>query len=140
MVAQPPRGPDAAEDASASHAAPLSISAARGALTITVRVTPRASRDALTIENGQLRARLRAAPVDGAANAALVALLAERLRLPRRAIAITHGETARVKRLSIVGLTVEELRQRIASALSYRASNAPLALLLETFLSSAATP
>ncbi|HEU0027626.1 MAG TPA: DUF167 domain-containing protein [Ktedonobacterales bacterium] len=118
MVAQPPHEPHPAGAASASPAAPLTIGAARGALTITVRVIPRASRDTLTIEDRQLRVRLRAAPVDGAANAALIALLAERLGLPRRSLAITQGQTARVKRLSITGLTEEELRQRIASALS----------------------
>jgi uncharacterized protein len=118
MVAQPPHGPGSANATSADAAASLTVGAARGALVVTVRVTPRSSRDALTIEDGQLRVRLRAAPVDGAANAALIALLAERLRLPRRAIAITHGETARVKRLSIIGLAEEQLRQRIASALT----------------------
>ena len=98
--------------------ATLALGVTHGALMVTVRVTPRASRDALTIEDGLLRVRLRAAPVDGAANAALIALLAERLGLPRRAIAITQGESARVKRIAIEGLTADDFRQRIASALN----------------------
>lgn len=120
MVAQPPKGSNPADTASAGLASTLPIGAVRGALTVTVRVTPRASRETLSVEDGQLRIRLRAAPVDGAANTALIALLAERLGLPRRAIVITQGETARIKRISIIGVTEEELRQRIASALSSR--------------------
>lgn len=86
-----------------------------GTLTLVARVTPRAKRDAISLQDGQLRVWLRAAPVDGAANAALIALLAERLDLPRRAITIVHGETARLKRLAIEGLTTDELRQRVAA-------------------------
>lgn len=118
MVAQPPKGSSPADATSAGPASTLPIGTARGALTVIVRVTPRASRETLSVEGGQLRIRLRAAPVDGAANTALIALLAEWLGLPRRAIDITQGETARVKRISITGVTMEDLRQRITSALS----------------------
>lgn len=117
MVKNPPHAASAADAASAGPASTLAIGAARGALTLTLRAIPRASRDTLSIAEGQLRVRLRAAPVDGAANAALIALLAERLGLPRRAITLIQGETARVKRIAITGLTEEVLRQRIASAL-----------------------
>jgi uncharacterized protein YggU (UPF0235/DUF167 family) len=46
---------------------------------------------------------LAAAPVDGAANAALVALVAKRFGVPRRAVTLIAGDTARVKRLHIAG-------------------------------------
>jgi hypothetical protein len=65
------------------------------------------------VAGGQLRAWLRAAPVDGAANAALIALLADRLNLPRRDIAILRGVTARQKQVAIAGQTSETLRQRL---------------------------
>jgi hypothetical protein len=84
---------------------------------LTVRVTPRASHDELTIAEGQLRVRVRAAPVNGAANNALLALLAGRLETPRRAISIIQGETTRVKRLAFTGLTEDDFRQRLARAL-----------------------
>jgi uncharacterized protein YggU (UPF0235/DUF167 family) len=85
-----------------------------GRVVLTIRVTPRARRDALAVAaNGNLRAWLRSAPVDGAANAALVALLADRLSLPRRVIVILRGETARVKQIAIAGQTSETLRQRL---------------------------
>lgn len=46
---------------------------------------------------------MAAAPVDGAANAALVALVAKRFGVPRRAVTLIAGDTARVKRLHIAG-------------------------------------
>ncbi len=48
-------------------------------------------------------ARVAAPPVDGAANAALIALAARTFGVPRRAVRITGGETARLKRLFIAG-------------------------------------
>lgn len=98
--------------------ATLIASATGSRLILAVRVTPRANRDTLRLKDGQLRAYLRAAPVDGAANAALLALLADRLDVPRRAITIIFGDTARLKRIAIEGLTAGELRQRLSAALS----------------------
>ncbi len=84
-----------------------------GRVILSIRVTPRARREALTLAEGQLRAWVRAAPVDGAANDALIALLADRLNVPRRDIAILRGETARRKQIAIAGLSAETLRQRL---------------------------
>jgi uncharacterized protein YggU (UPF0235/DUF167 family) len=53
--------------------------------------------------------------VEGAANAALLALLAERLALPKRAVTLVRGETAREKLIAIEGITTEVFRQRIAN-------------------------
>ena len=117
MVERSPQRASSVNPASAA-AETLALGVVNGALTLTIRVTPRANRDALSIEEGQLRARLRAAPVEGAANAALVALLAERLGTPRRAITIIQGETARIKRIAIAGVTEDDLRRRIASMLT----------------------
>lgn len=84
-----------------------------GRVIVAIWVTPRARRETLTSEQGQLRARLRAAPVEGAANTALIALLAERLDLPRRDITIVRGATAREKQVAIAGQTSATLRQRL---------------------------
>lgn len=71
---------------------------------IAVRVTPRASRDALAAGTDEhFAARLAAPPVDGAANAALVALIAKQFDVPRRAVTLVAGDTARLKRLAITG-------------------------------------
>jgi uncharacterized protein YggU (UPF0235/DUF167 family) len=71
---------------------------------IVVRVTPRGGRDALGPGSpGQFAARLAAAPVDGAANEALVALVARAFGVPRRDVTLAAGKTSRVKRLAIAG-------------------------------------
>jgi uncharacterized protein (TIGR00251 family) len=80
---------------------------------ISVRVIPRSSKNVLEWDEGSIRARLTAAPVDGAANAALIELLSKRLDLPRRNIEIVRGATGRQKIIEIVGLTLEEVEQRI---------------------------
>jgi uncharacterized protein (TIGR00251 family) len=91
---------------------------------ITVRVIPRSSQNTLVWETGEteegesgtqhtLKARLTAPPVDGAANSALIKLLADRLGLPRRAILIVRGETARQKLVEIAGMTLSEIRQKL---------------------------
>jgi uncharacterized protein len=74
-----------------------------------VRLTPKGGRDAIegveTLADGRavLKARVRAAPQDGEANAALIALVAKAASAPRRAVTIRAGETSRVKKLFIAG-------------------------------------
>ena len=69
-----------------------------------MRVTPRASRDAFTAgTDAHFAARLAAPPVDGAANAALVPLVAATFGVPKRAVTLIAGDTARLKRLAIAG-------------------------------------
>jgi uncharacterized protein (TIGR00251 family) len=80
---------------------------------IPVRVIPRSSRNSLEWELGVLKVRLTAPPVDGAANEALVALLAERLGMPKRAIQIVRGATSRQKTVEITGITPEEMEQKV---------------------------
>ena len=80
-----------------------------------VRVTPRARRNAIAMEGDTLRVWLTAPPVDGAANAALLALLAERLGVPKWAVTLVRGERAREKVVAIAGISAETLRQRLAN-------------------------
>ncbi|MFL5628409.1 MAG: DUF167 domain-containing protein [Ktedonobacteraceae bacterium] len=82
---------------------------------VSVRVIPRSSKNALTWEEGMLKARITAPPVDGAANEALVALLAAQLGLPRRAITIVRGASSRQKTVEIVGMTLEDMQQKLKS-------------------------
>ncbi|HET7585727.1 MAG TPA: DUF167 family protein [Gemmatimonadaceae bacterium] len=70
-----------------------------------VRVQPRAARAGVSgVHAGALTVRLTAPPVDGAANAALVALLAELLQVPRGAVQIRSGTTARTKLIDVRGV------------------------------------
>ncbi len=71
-----------------------------------MRVIPRAGRSGLAgLREGAVLVRLAAAPVDGAANDELVAVLARALDLPKRAITIVSGERSRSKRVRVQGLT-----------------------------------
>ncbi len=90
-----------------------SLRVERGRLLVPVRVVPRASQIALSLEGDGLRVRLSAPPVEGAANAALVALLAERLGLPRSAVTLVRGGAARQKLVAIEGLAPDELWRRL---------------------------
>lgn len=78
-------------------------------VTLSVRLTPRGGRDAIegieTLSDGRpvLKVRVRAAPSEGEANAALLKLLAHAAGVPSRAVSLKAGATARVKRVAIVG-------------------------------------
>jgi uncharacterized protein len=80
-----------------------------------VRVIPRARSNALTRDAaGTLRARLTAPPVEGAANRALVDLLARELGLKRGDLAVVHGERGRDKLIAVQGYSEAELRTRLS--------------------------
>ncbi len=76
-------------------------------LKVSVRLTPKASKDAVEgwaeDEQGRpyLKARVRAAPIEGAANAALEALLAKSLGLAKSAVQVDKGASARLKQVRI---------------------------------------
>jgi uncharacterized protein YggU (UPF0235/DUF167 family) len=78
-------------------------------LRVRVRLTPRGGRDALegvdTLADGRtvLKARVRAAPEKGLANAALEALLAKSLRVPKSAVSVVAGGTGRLKVVEVSG-------------------------------------
>jgi uncharacterized protein len=83
-----------------------------------VRVVPRAGRTgAAGIRGDSLLVRLAAAPVDGAANDALVAMLAALLERPRRDVAIVSGERSRDKVVRISGISVAEVSNRLLAIL-----------------------
>lgn len=80
---------------------------------ISVRVIPRSSKNEITWEGDTLKVRLTAPPVDGAANEALLKLLAERLDVPKRSLQIVQGATGRQKVLEIEALTKADVIQRL---------------------------
>jgi len=81
------------------------------AIVLTVRLTPKAARDsvdgvgALADGRAVALARVRAAPDKGQANRALVDLLAKTLRVPKSAVEVIAGATARLKQVRIAGET-----------------------------------
>ena len=78
-----------------------------------VRLLPRASRDELVgwNEEGVLRVRVKAPPVGGAANAALIRLLAGGLKVAKSDVSLVSGATARDKVVEITGVTESMVRK-----------------------------
>lgn len=89
----------------------LRVQRREGAVTFEVRVSPRASRSQiLGVHEGVLKVALTAPPVDGAANAALIRLLAKALGVTKSNITIVRGERGRDKVLEVRGVDPSELR------------------------------
>lgn len=84
-----------------------------------VRLQPGAAREGIdgwdVDDDGRpvLKVRVRARPVEGEANAALVALIARVLGVPRRAVDLARGGQSRLKMLEIDGLDEAEVRARL---------------------------
>jgi uncharacterized protein (TIGR00251 family) len=81
---------------------------------LTVRVTPRSGRTSIAgVRDGVLLVKLAAAPVDGAANDALIELFSEVLHVPKRSIRIRSGERSRTKVVEVDGLTESDVLGRL---------------------------
>jgi len=90
------------------------ITSHAGGVVLTLRVVPRAAKNEVSGEMaGALKIRLQAPPVEGKANRALIDFLADALDIPRNAIGIVSGETGRIKRVVIAGVTVAAVRQAL---------------------------
>ena len=93
-----------------------------GGIRFAVRATPRAARDAVAgfaeTADGRtaISLRLKAPPVDGAANKALVRFLAKRLGVAGSAVRIVSGETARYKVVEVSGVTAASASRRLEIA------------------------
>ena len=77
-----------------------------GGIFIDVRVIPRSGRSGIAgARGGALLVRLNAPPVEGAANAELIDVIADALGVPRRAVSIASGERSRNKRVRVEGVS-----------------------------------
>jgi uncharacterized protein len=84
--------------------------AARGTITLTVRVQPRASKDEITgAMEGALKVRLCAPAVENRANEALIEFLADLLKTAKSAVRIHSGEHSRTKRVEIRGVSKRQV-------------------------------
>jgi uncharacterized protein (TIGR00251 family) len=82
--------------------------AAKGGLMLTVRVSPKASRDGIdgladTPQGRAVQVRVRAVPDEGKANAAVAAVVAKWLGVPGSTVSVTRGHKSRVKTLELAG-------------------------------------
>jgi uncharacterized protein len=85
-------------------------------IVISIRVIPRASRSGLAGTRGDaLLVRLHAAPVEGAANAELIDLIATVLEVPKRTVSIVAGECSRQKRVHVAGIDAETAKSRLVT-------------------------
>jgi uncharacterized protein len=92
---------------------------AGGAVTFSVKVHPRAKKDAITGEIGDaLKVALNAPPVDGKANDACVRFVAEILRVPRSSVTIAAGETNRNKLIRVAGMSAAQVEERLRAEIA----------------------
>ena len=99
--------------------APIALRETPGGCTLPVRVHPGARTNAVTgVHDGALKISLTTPPTDGRANDALIAFLAERLRLPRSRISLVSGATSRSKTLRITGKSAAEVQAALDPTVS----------------------
>lgn len=93
------------------------IQCTTGGVLIDVRVIPRAGKSGIAgTRDGALLVRLNAPPVEGAANAELIEVLAKALDVPRRSVTLVSGARARQKRLRVSGVSEDEVRSKLSIA------------------------
>lgn len=84
-----------------------------------VRLTPGASADRVdgwdVDADGRpvLKVRVRARPIEGEANTALIKLLAKTLGVPKSAVSLARGGQSRTKMLEVDGLSEDDLKSRL---------------------------
>jgi uncharacterized protein (TIGR00251 family) len=94
----------------------ISVSESPAGVTFSVRIHPRAHKNAITGALGDaLKVSLTAPPVEGKANAACIEFFANLLKVPRSSVTIAAGQTSRNKRIAVAGLTAQQLRDRLPS-------------------------
>ena len=77
---------------------------------VEIRLVPRGGRDAVVGErDGAVLIRVSAPPVEGRANAALIAFVAKRLRVPKSSVRIARGETSRDKAIAVDGCAAADV-------------------------------
>jgi uncharacterized protein (TIGR00251 family) len=99
---------------------------ASGGAVLEILAQPRASRSRVVGEHdGRLKIQLAAPPVDGEANAALLAFLADRLGLKRADVVLLAGETGRRKRVKVAGLGADAAARLLLAEVPAAAGSAP---------------
>jgi uncharacterized protein (TIGR00251 family) len=90
-----------------------------GGVELVVFCQPRAARSALIgMHGGALKAKVKAPPVEGKANEALLDLLAEALRAPRARLTLVSGEQSRNKRIQVAGVDAAGASAALSAALA----------------------
>lgn len=86
-----------------------------GDVCVDILVQPRASREKVgPVHGDRIKVAVTAPPVDGEANAAVIALLARALDMPRSALEVAAGASSRRKTIRVSGLSADEVRARLS--------------------------
>ena len=104
------------------HAGAISVLVQAGDITLAVRAQPGARKTAITGIYGegataQLKIAVHAPPVEGRANEALIAFLADTFSFPRNSVELISGQLARSKVFLLRGLTMEQAQRELAAFL-----------------------
>lgn len=95
------------------------IDPSRKGAVLSVRVQPRAKREGIVgVHDGALKIALRAPPIEGAANRALLKRLATTFECPMKSVSIASGTTGRSKRILFEGMAVGDLRAAVDGLLA----------------------
>lgn len=93
----------------------LDIRTTADGVEFSVRVVPRASKsEIIGVIDRTVKVRLKAPPVDGAANGELIKLFAGKLGVAKSDVEIVSGLTSKTKRLRVSGVTVEALNELLS--------------------------
>ncbi len=87
---------------------------------LAVRITPRASRNEIheILDDGTVKIRITAAPVDGQANAALIEFLSSVLNVPKSRLEIVAGQTGKDKIVAVEGMSSKDVQARVLQNLA----------------------
>ena len=82
---------------------------------IRVKVVPRSSRNEILMRDELVTVKVSAPPAEGAANRALIALLAEKLKVSKSGIDIRSGKNSRLKLLRVRGLSLQQVKALLSA-------------------------
>lgn len=96
------------------------LRATANGVSLAVRAQPGAKKTAITGvygegDSAQLKIAVHAPPIEGRANAALIAFLAETFSIPRNAVELTTGELSRSKIFFLTGVTMEQAKAKVGA-------------------------
>ena len=92
----------------------MTVRELEGGVEIVIHAQPRASRsEVVGLHGDALKVRLAAPPLDGAANAELIRVMAKVLGVPKSSVEVTRGHSGKSKVVRIAGLAVEVARARL---------------------------
>ncbi len=97
--------------------AALELTETADAVRFAVHARPRAKVSRIGgVREGALEVQVAAPPVDGAANDAIIATLADALGVPKRNVSLVHGDAGRAKLFEVHGVPIDAARARLAAA------------------------